>query len=87
MSSKIDENFGTVALVVDGTGAIVPLRVDPVTGYVLAIVVAEVGNDLDIPTKIDENFEGVAMGTDEVSGLARPLKVVPLSGALLCKVM
>ena len=85
MATKIDDNYGTVALAVDENGVIVPLKVDPVTGYLLAIAVVGTGADLDVEIMIDENCEGVAMGVDDTTGDVKPLKVAPISGALLCK--
>jgi hypothetical protein len=46
-------------------------------------VVFETSADLAVASKIDENFEGVALATDDSTGLPRPLKVNPTSGALL----
>jgi len=84
MPTRIDDNYGTVALAVDDLGAIVPLKVDPVTGYLLATIVVEVSADLDVSSKIDENYEGVSLVVDDSTGEARPLKVNATSGALLC---
>jgi len=84
MPTRIDDNYGTVALAVDDLGAIVPLKVDPVTGYLLATIVVETSADLAPLTKIDENYEGVSMAVDNTTGGVRPLKVNPTSGALLC---
>ena len=83
MPTRIDDNYGTVALAVDDLGAIVPLKVDPVTGYLLVTILSQVSADLDVATKIDENYEGVAMAVDDVTGLARPLKVCEDSNSLL----
>lgn len=81
-----DDNFENVSLAVDNvTGLPVPLKVDPITGYLLVDIVVESSSDLNISSKIDENFEGVAMATDDSTGLARPLKVNN-NNKLLCNI-
>lgn len=87
---RIDENYGTVALGVedDITGAIVPFKVDPVTGRLLVVINIETQLEVDASTKIDQNYEGVLMVvTDDVAANIKPLKVCPIHGGILVDII
>jgi len=86
MSSRIDDNYQSVGLIVkDNTDQDIDvLKVDPVTGRLLVELFYESSSDLDVAIKIDENYGGVALAvTDDASQTIKPLKVHPTSGCLL----
>ena len=69
---KVDDNKKYIALASNGTIA-VPLKVDPVTGYLLAeIIKTDATSDGVSGIKIDENKNYVALAED-TNGDIKPL--------------
>jgi len=85
-NAKRDENRVTVALVSDGLGNTVPLKVDPVTGRLLMTIAVM---DSTVPVlsegaKRDENRVTTALASDGTT--ERPLLIENSSGLLFVDV-